>query len=211
MPMTPSHRCHGCGAMVSGRCTTCARSQRQRYDLRRGSRQSRGYDAAWEHWRRSTVDAYGLVFCGDRPPAAPQTTDSLCAGQTILGRSPSRPRPGPWPARAGSTIGPAARRLHRASVTCAAATRVRRAPSCAEARKGTVTRPSVCREPRHFATKGCAPERFRVYCARANERPLAGISYPSKGFRPQASRGRCVRQDCRRISSPRLSYCKPTF
>jgi len=73
MAMMPPHRCGTCRALVTGSCPTCTRTA----DRRRGTPAERGYDCArWRHFRRSFLEQYPL--CGDAPPEAPRTTDSVC-------------------------------------------------------------------------------------------------------------------------------------
>jgi len=82
MPDAPLRPCRepGCPALVSGgsRCEAHAR----RYDQRRGSAASRGYDARWAAHRAGYFDKLIaldiLPACGARLPGAPLTTDSQC-------------------------------------------------------------------------------------------------------------------------------------
>lgn len=80
----PLSVCPTCKALVLGRCAGCARARQAWYDKGRGSRHERGYDAEWYRWRAWAIQRYDLVLCGDRPPGAPQTQDSLCVQQGVV-------------------------------------------------------------------------------------------------------------------------------
>lgn len=77
-------RCPGLTSRRDGYCDPCRVSAQQAYDRARGSNTQRGYDGRWRKWKAYVKAAHRLVFCGDRPPSAPQTTDSLCQQQGLL-------------------------------------------------------------------------------------------------------------------------------
>lgn len=86
MPNAPMRICSapGCPEPTrQGRCVKCAKAKQQQYETARGTRQERGYDTAWYRWRAYVLSTYDLAFCGDRPPMAPTTTDSLCQQQGL--------------------------------------------------------------------------------------------------------------------------------
>lgn len=63
----------GCPALVRvGRCVAHARL----VDQQRGSSTERGYDGTWRAYSERFRQEFPL--CGDRPPEAPATRDSLC-------------------------------------------------------------------------------------------------------------------------------------
>jgi hypothetical protein len=78
-----------CGSLVNTGepCPTCKEQKAKAYDAIRGTRSARGYDRTWEQWRAATLRQYGLRLCGDRPPHAPATGDSVCqaTGYTQIG------------------------------------------------------------------------------------------------------------------------------
>lgn len=70
----------GCPNLVEhGRCADCQRVHQQAWDDRRGSAASRGYTWRWSEYSRRAREDGPLLYCGDRMPGAPETTDSVCA------------------------------------------------------------------------------------------------------------------------------------
>lgn len=71
MPAAIQRACatHGCLTLTEDRlCPACT--------TRRGSARARGYTTTWDKYRVQFLLRYRR--CGDRPPGAPVTTDSLC-------------------------------------------------------------------------------------------------------------------------------------
>lgn len=81
-PIAARRRCTyagGCSNDAAPGRARCAAHERQAtrgYDLRRGSRQSRGYNNDWLRHAARFLDDY--PYCGDRAPGAVVTTDSRC-------------------------------------------------------------------------------------------------------------------------------------
>jgi hypothetical protein len=88
-------RCHAAGCQQDQPCPTHSRTaQAKRYDDRRGTSASRGYDRQW----RKFTDSYRIELhrrrvpdagmCGSRLPNAPPTQDSDCLklGRVTIGR-----------------------------------------------------------------------------------------------------------------------------
>lgn len=78
MPSAALHRCPRCRELTPSPCPRCTPARTQEYSRRRGTRQERGYDHVWTRWRAGVIERHALAFCGDRPPSAPLTNDSLC-------------------------------------------------------------------------------------------------------------------------------------
>jgi 5-methylcytosine-specific restriction endonuclease McrA len=66
----------GCDVFGCGRAKPCPIHGRRRTQA---SRQARGYDAWWLRVSAAHLRRYPL--CGDRPPEAPATTDSVCLAE----------------------------------------------------------------------------------------------------------------------------------
>ena len=87
MSLAPMRICTepGCPSPTrKGRCSRHAKAKVQAYDRQRGTASERGYGADWSRWRKATLRDYDLSLCGDRPPMAPATDDSLCLKQGML-------------------------------------------------------------------------------------------------------------------------------
>lgn len=92
MPAAVPHACAAFGCPnTANTCPSHGRRARQRqYDDRRGSAASRGYDATWEAYRAAhearcfALEVSRAGLCGARLPAAPRTTDSLCAQRGLI-------------------------------------------------------------------------------------------------------------------------------
>ena len=74
---------HCKGLHERGEPCSCRTPRQRTYDVQRGTRQARGYDAEWYRWRARVLQDYDMSLCGDRPPQAPATTDSLCLQQGL--------------------------------------------------------------------------------------------------------------------------------
>ena len=85
MPTAALHPCPGgCGQRVAkGKCATCRRTAEQQ----RGTASQRGYDQAWQAFRRQFIglllEAGITPVCGAALPTGPKTSDSRCAEQGI--------------------------------------------------------------------------------------------------------------------------------
>jgi 5-methylcytosine-specific restriction enzyme A len=84
----------GCPRLVkAGRCPEHQKAydqQRYRQDNeRRGNAHARGYGSRWVKWRAGVIAEFRLIWCGDRPTGAPETTHSLCRadGRKTLGQT----------------------------------------------------------------------------------------------------------------------------
>jgi 5-methylcytosine-specific restriction protein A len=62
-------------------CEAHTRVVRQQYERGRGSAHARGYGRRWERYVARFKALYPL--CGDRPPGARQTSDSVCQAQGL--------------------------------------------------------------------------------------------------------------------------------
>lgn len=63
MPTAPPIACPCGGRKVNGKCDRCNRGKQQsrrEYDQRRGSSTERGYDAAWQRFRKGYLMAHPL-------------------------------------------------------------------------------------------------------------------------------------------------------
>ena len=80
-PMAPPRLCR-CGAVVTGRCSACARTR----EVARGSRQQRGYGAAHDRLRVLVLerDGYRCHWCGGPATAADHLTPLSKGGESTL-------------------------------------------------------------------------------------------------------------------------------
>lgn len=85
MPDAFLHHCADptCHEKTAARfCPTHQRHEARRVERQRGHSAARGYDRRWRRYVARFRARYPL--CGDHPPEAPATTDSVCQASKII-------------------------------------------------------------------------------------------------------------------------------